>query len=1064
MTEPKRTPDWNQREEALDAGRSFIVQAPAGSGKTELLIQRYLALLGRVERPEEIAAITFTIKAAAEMRKRVFDALRAARQTPRPGAPHVARTWDLARAAIERNDALGWNLDESADRLRVQTIDALCASLTRQMPVLSRFGAQPEPIEEAGHLYAEAARNLLATLEVPGDETGALVATLLEHIDNNVAVAQKLLATMLSQRDHWIRTVGKAPDRRLLERALVEVRDAVVARVGELWPGSLAGIAGRDADGWGRLANQLLLSDKAAWRKRDVPPILVDMDELREALHDVRSIPDAVYTDGQWEALDAIVKLAPRAVAELQYVFAAHGQADFIEIAQGAVRALGNEDDPTDLLLSLDYRIRHILVDEFQDTSHSQYELLLRLTSGWEPGDGRTLFLVGDPMQSIYRFREAEVALFLKSWREGIGSVKLDTLTLSSNFRSQAGIVSWVNGAFESIMPGRDDMHRGAVRYSRSEPVHAERPAPVTIRPFFQGDAAGEGEGVAATVKEALDTPGLDASKPSTVAILVRNRSHLQEVIPRLRKAKIAFRAIEIEPLGNRPVVQDLLALTRALSHPADRIAWLAVLRAPWCGLALADLLALAGGEDAPTLWEAMHDEARIAAVSGDGRLRVAKALAVLSRAIGNRRRTSLRDAVESAWLSFGGPACVENDTDLEDAEIYLDHLEASEQAGALGDLDAFMLTLDELFALPDLTASDRLQVMTIHKAKGLEFDTVIVPGLASGGGRDERKLFMWMETPEGSLLLAPINPTGGKDDPTYEFIRDLDKDKADHENARLLYVAATRAKHRLHLMGDAGLDSDGHVKEPNRGTLLRKIWSVVEDRFRPPQDRVAKAPLPAVSREEQGKLRRLVIDMSKVQVPPPVAWSAPTEERARAEIEFSWVGDTARRVGSVVHRYLQRIAEDEAKDWTRKRIEGEKPAIRAALAARGVVDAEMDSACARVVSTLASAVADKRGQWLLGPQRNARNEYRLSTVVDGIHRLLVIDRLFDDDVGDTWIVDYKTSMHEGADMDHFLDEEQKRYRPQLERYAAATNNAGARRALYFPLLKGWREWTAGGE
>jgi ATP-dependent helicase/nuclease subunit A len=206
------------------------------------------------------------------------------------------------------------------------------------------------------------------------------------------------------------------------------------------------------------------------------------------------------------------------------------------------------------------------------------------------------------------------------------------------------------------------------------------------------------------------------------------------------------------------------------------------------------------------------------------------------------------------------------------------------------------------------------------------------------------------------------------------------------------------------------------------------------------------------------------VIDMSKVQAPPPVAWSAPTEERALAEIEFSWVGDTARRVGSVVHRYLQRIAEDEAKDWTRKRIEGEKPAIRAALAARGVVDAEMDSACARVVSTLASAVADKRGQWLLGPQRNARNEYRLSTVVDGIHRLLVIDRLFDDDVGDTWIVDYKTSMHEGADMDHFLDEEQKRYRPQLERYAAATNNAGARRGLYFPLLKGWREWTTGGE
>ncbi|HUL56992.1 MAG TPA: UvrD-helicase domain-containing protein [Usitatibacter sp.] len=1061
MTEPVRTPDWKQREQALDAGRSFIVQAPAGSGKTELLIQRYLALLGRVDRPEEIAAITFTIKAAAEMRKRVFDALRAARRSPRPPAPHLARTWDLARAAIERNDALGWKLDESAERLRVQTIDALCASLTRQMPVLSRFGAQPEPVEEAGPLYAEAARNILAGLEDERSDAGPHVAKLLAHIDNNVALAQKLLATMLAQRDHWIRTVGRKPDRGLLERALAEVRDAAIARVGELWPRELDLMRPDGADGWSALAEGQLTRE-GAWRARGVPPILVDREELRRELHAIRSLPEATYTDEQWEALDAIVNLAPRAVAELQYVFASHGKADFIEIAQGAVRALGSDDDPTDLLLSLDYRIRHILVDEFQDTSHSQFELLARLTSGWEPGDGRTLFLVGDPMQSIYRFREAEVALFLKAWREGIGSVPLDTLTLTSNFRSQAGIVSWVNGAFERIMPGRDDMHRGAVRYSRSEPVHEARAAAVDVHPFFEGDAAGEGARVAAIAREALDSPGLDPARESTAAILVRNRSHLLEVIPRLREAKIPFRAIEIEPLRNRPVVQDLLALTRALSHPADRIAWLALLRAPWCGLALADLLALAGGEDAPTIWEALHDEARLAALSADGRGRVARAMPVLERSIGARRRASLRDAVEGAWLSLGGPACVEREMDLEDAEIYLDHLEASERAGALDDLEAFAATLDELFALPDLTASERLQVMTIHKAKGLEFDTVIVPGLHSGGGRDERKLFMWMETPERSLLLAPINPTGGKDDPTYEFIRQLDKDKADHENARLLYVAATRAKHRLHLLGNADIDTHGAAKLPERGTLLRKLWSVVEGEFRPPQARSARAPGPAVAREAQGALRRLEIDLAGIDIASPVEWTAPMEEREQAQIEFSWVGDTARRVGSVVHRYLQRIAEEQAKEWTKKRVEAEKPAIRAALAARGVADAQMEEACARVVAALSGALTDRRGQWLLGPQRNARNEYRLSTFADGVARRLVIDRLFEDDVGDAWIVDYKTSTHEGANVEAFLDEEKKRYHAQLERYAAATDNARARRGLYFPLLRGWREWTEG--
>jgi len=110
-------------------------------------------------------------------------------------------------------------------------------------------------------------------------------------------------------------------------------------------------------------------------------------------------------------------------------------------------------------------------------------------------------------------------------------------------------------------------------------------------------------------------------------------------------------------------------------------------------------------------------------------------------------------------------------------------------------------------------------------------------------------------------------------------------------------------------------------------------------------------------------------------------------------------------------------------------------------------------------VKSLVASIEDKRGRWLLGPQRNARNEYRLSTVVDGVRRMLVIDRLFEDDVGDTWVVDYKTSSHEGADLEAFLAQEQERYREQLERYVAAVAKPGARRGLYFPLLKGWREW-----
>src|SRR5690606_44399 len=167
MTVSARQPsDHAARARALDPAASFLVQAPAGSGKTELLTDRILALLATVNRPEEIVAITFTRKAASEMHARVMSKL-AAGKGPQPAEAHKQQSWDLAREVLQRDAQLGWNLLDYPARLSIRTIDALCAGFVRNMPWLSALGGLPAITDDADKYYLEAAK---ATLEMAEDD------------------------------------------------------------------------------------------------------------------------------------------------------------------------------------------------------------------------------------------------------------------------------------------------------------------------------------------------------------------------------------------------------------------------------------------------------------------------------------------------------------------------------------------------------------------------------------------------------------------------------------------------------------------------------------------------------------------------------------------------------------------------------------------------------------------------------------------------------------------------------------------------------------------------------
>src|SRR5262249_1632573 len=281
-----------------------------------------------------------------------------------------------------------------------------------------------------------------------------------------------------------------------------------------------------------------------------------------------------VYSDEQWRLIESLYALLPLALAQLEVTFRRHSTVDFTQLLLAANRALGEPDAPTDLALSFDYRLRHLLIDEFQDTSLSQYELLQRLPGGWQRGDGRTLFAVGDPMQSIYRFRQAEVGLFLRAREQGIGEVALEPLALTSNFRSQAAIVEWINAVFVRVLPTRENLANGAVPFSPSVARGSGMSAPgVSLHALPYNNGLVE-------ARRGVDMVHAELARGMTrsVAILVRSRTHLSEIVPALKAAGLHFRAIEIEALAHRPAVRDAHALTRALLHAADCVAWLAVL------------------------------------------------------------------------------------------------------------------------------------------------------------------------------------------------------------------------------------------------------------------------------------------------------------------------------------------------------------------------------------------------------------------------------------------------------------------------------------------------------
>lgn len=1124
--------DAYNRERAIFP-ESFIVEAPAGAGKTELLTQRYLALLNIVNDPEEIVAITFTNKAAAEMRSRILTSLQDAASGVAVDKPHKQTTRRLALAALARSRELGWQLLTQPARLRINTIDSFSSLLARQMPLMSRFGAQPAVVEDAGALYQEAAARALASLE---SEDNAAVKTALQYFDNDSVRLGSQLADMLARRDQWLlqasqhesHTQAQPGDdqeedelhsqhaiedaaaeafRQLIHHDIVAAGRVLhadlqqqlmpVARYAasnlpcehsvallldwetpllprheslSMWLSVCELLLTREDElrkpGGINVRNGLPATEEGRAWKQQLVDIMLSMDDVA-ALARLRKLPDLRNIDEERIIVGALAALLKLAAAHLVSVFQEAGEVDFSEVSQRALQALEDRDGPTDLALRLDYRIQHLLVDEFQDTSPMQVNLLHKLMAGWEAGDGRTIFCVGDPMQSIYRFRKADVGLFLQVAEFGIGHLPLESLHLTRNNRSCPEVIDWVNRAFARVFPERDSVTRGAISYREFAATRTSLPgAGVEVHALIAAPDTAAGELAALEARRLADIIEQERAEDPTrsIAVLVRARDHLQALVAEIRRNRphLRFQAVKVEALAERQSVQDVLALSRALLHRADRVNWLALLRAPWCGLTLADLHALGADDHYSTLWQLMQDEQRVASLSQDGQQRLLHVRHILSEAYAHRGRQSMRRWVESTWLKLGGPQCLWEAGDVRDVQALLDLIDQLERNGRF-DMAALQTGIDKLYAAPDVHADGSLQFMTIHNSKGLEFDTVILPGLHRQSAKGDAPLILWedvaLDDASSQLVAAAWRPRHRRDDmpSPYDYLQGLESERSANETARVLYVAATRAIRRLHLVAAVRPNSKDEVKAPN-GTFLESLWDEVGVEFlqayqrwqaaRPAPDMALLAPQTATDTLDEAafipQLIRLVQPEVAAVLRQPVA--APVmayQSAALADEDGLTPGHSLDAcVGTLAHRYLELMALDGPDAWPAHRVTSLAPAMQHWLAARGLATEQAALGASRVVQLLNTTLASAQGRWVLQRRESGDGELAIARLESQQLATHIVDRTFVEG-GVRWVIDYKSVALETDITDAALAAIAQRYRPQLARYAALFQQQG---------------------
>ena len=830
-------PDAAARARAVDPSHNVVLEASAGTGKTHVLVDRYLNLLSRGVDPANVLAITFTRKAAAEMRGRILTELR-------------------KRAEAGGADQKLWHdMRERAGDIAISTIDAFCLSLLREFPLEANLDPGFEMADETQvpRLMEEALDRALDTgrgLSRTDDYVRLLFAELRE---------QRLrdgLANMIDRRlvvdDAIDRALAAGPRDLTAERACADAFE----RLRGVFTGLTGGVEGFLANGpvhhrrWAifsssmrqiatgtvpapglargildRIENHFLNKDKEPRQRFDgySAKDCRTADAWKIHRHDVLGVGNEVANvlKGFRRDLNAVLSRAVRrvyqiALREYRETLDSHGVLDFSETLAQALSLLAQMDEFARSRYRLEGRYHHVLLDEFQDTSRAQWSLVALLIRSWGEGSGiadaaplvPSIFVVGDRKQSIYGFRDADVGVMddAGAFIDGLRADRDSRRAISKSFRAVPQLLAFTNDVFAEIE--KDETRRDAFRFGEHDTFPVELPVPLSdaLGIVAAPGVADHAEAVAAEIRRLLDSntlvrdPATREPRPITprdVGILFRTKDSHQDFEKALERQHIPSYVYKGLGFFEADEIKDVLALLRYLAAPESNLRAAAFLRSRFVRLSDPALQALA-----PNLAAALSGRsADLPALDEEDRLvlqRVRPSVARWLSLVDRLPPAELLELVldETAYMfETRGPRERQARENLKKIRAMIRRVQNRGYAtmSRLAEHLERLTAGDESNAVID--AGDSVNLMTIHAAKGLEFPVVFVVNLSRGTGNRRQAIRVVSDAEYGQAWLS-----------VGDFQSEADADakaKEREETKRLLYVALTRARDRLYLASE---------------------------------------------------------------------------------------------------------------------------------------------------------------------------------------------------------------------------------------------------------------------